>query len=241
MKTRSNQGIQKIVREIGRSPLTRTTIGRTVENELARLNVGPVPPHYIPPRYDLLPPPHFYAYHQPAAPSYDLKHSSAAMDCEPPLSATKRILATEKRLGPRGEVKSKPESGHRVYVSNLHHKVTQEDIVELFGDVGPLLKASLQRPGIAEVVYVRRDDALRAVDVYHNRQLDGLPMHCSMGAVFEPRRETAPVAMKPRTPLSAGGKAHIAPDIGTIHKALFNKAASRNSQIFTVTLPKKDT
>ncbi len=51
------------------------------------------------------------------------------MDCEPPLSATKRILATEKRLGPRGEVKSKPESGHRVYVSNLHHKVTQEDIV----------------------------------------------------------------------------------------------------------------
>ena len=144
------------------------------------------------------------------------------MDCEPPLSATKRILATEKRLGPRGEIKSKPESGYRVYVSNLHHKVTQDDIVvsqeckgfsklyeflsqclfslfqELFGDVGSLSKASLQRPGIAEVDYVRRDDALRAVDVYHNRQLDGLPMHCSMGAVFEPRRETAPVAMKPR-------------------------------------------
>lgn len=69
---------------------------------------------------------------------------------------------------------------------------------ELFGDVGPLVRASLQRPGIAEVVYVRRDDALRAVDVYHNRQLDGLPMHCSMGAVFEPRRETAPVSAKPR-------------------------------------------
>ena len=72
LKTRSNQGIQKIVREIGKSPLTRTTIGRTVENELARLNVGPVPAHYIPPRYDLLPPPHFYPYHQPAAPTYDL-------------------------------------------------------------------------------------------------------------------------------------------------------------------------
>lgn len=69
---------------------------------------------------------------------------------------------------------------------------------ELFGDVGPLVRASLQRPGVAEVVYVRRDDALRAVDVYHNRQLDGLPMHCSMGAVFEPRRETAPVSAKPR-------------------------------------------
>ncbi|KAK4026124.1 polymerase delta-interacting protein 3 [Daphnia magna] len=242
LHTRPNQGIKKLIREVGRSHnLTRTTIGRTVENELARLNVGPVASHYIPPRYDLLPPPNFYPYHQ-QAPSYDLKHnmSTAAMDCEPPLSATKRILSAEKRLGPRTEVKSKPETGHRIYVSNLHPKVTQEDIVELFGDVGSLVRASLQRPGVAEVVYVRRDDALRAVDVYHNRQLDGLPMHCSMGAIFEPRREAAPAAMKPRAPLSSG-KAHIAPDIGTIHKALFNKATSRNSQIFTVTLPKKDT
>lgn len=55
--------------------------------------------------------------------------STAAMDCEPPLSATKRILSAEKRLGPRTEVKSKPETGHRIYVSNLHPKVTQEDIV----------------------------------------------------------------------------------------------------------------
>lgn len=71
LKTRPNQGIQKIVREIGRSPLTRTTIGRTVENELARLSVAPIATHYIPPRYDLLPPPQFYPYHQPT-PSYDL-------------------------------------------------------------------------------------------------------------------------------------------------------------------------
>lgn len=61
-----------------------------------------------------------------------------------------------------------------------------------------MIRASLQRPGIAEVVYVRRDDALRAVDVYHNRQLDGLPMHCSMAAVYEPRREAPPMAMKSR-------------------------------------------
>ena len=65
------------------------------------------------------------------------KHSTAAMDCEPPLSATKRISVAEKRLGPRGDMKSKPETtGHRIYVSNLHHKVTQEDIaVSLLFDV----------------------------------------------------------------------------------------------------------
>lgn len=72
LHTRPNQGIKKLIREVGRSHnLTRTTIGRTVENELARLNVGPVASHYIPPRYDLLPPPNFYPYHQ-QAPSYDL-------------------------------------------------------------------------------------------------------------------------------------------------------------------------
>ena len=68
--------------------------------------------------------------------------------------------------------------------------------------MGPLVRASLQRPGVAEVVYVRRDDALRAVDVYHNRQLDGLPMHCSMGAIYEPRREAAPSVIKPRCEIS---------------------------------------
>ena len=71
LHTRPNQGIKKLIREVGRSPLTRTTIGRTVENELARLNVGPVASHFMPPRYDLLPPPNFYPYHQ-QPPSYDL-------------------------------------------------------------------------------------------------------------------------------------------------------------------------
>lgn len=70
--TRPNQGIKKLIQEVSRPHnLNRTIIGRTVENELARLNVGPMATHYIPPRYDLLPPPNFYPYHQ-QAPSYDL-------------------------------------------------------------------------------------------------------------------------------------------------------------------------
>lgn len=36
------------------------------------------------------------------------------------------------------------------------------------------------RPGVAEVIYERRADAIQAVDVYHNRQLDGRPMKCDM-------------------------------------------------------------
>lgn len=34
------------------------------------------------------------------------------------------------------------------------------------------------RPGTAEVIYKNMEDAVKAVDTYHNRQLDGQPMKC---------------------------------------------------------------
>jgi RNA recognition motif. (a.k.a. RRM, RBD, or RNP domain) len=44
---------------------------------------------------------------------------------------------------------------------------------ELFGDVGPLKSARLQRPGAADVIFVNVEDALAAVKMYHTRELDG--------------------------------------------------------------------
>jgi hypothetical protein len=35
-------------------------------------------------------------------------------------------------------------------------------------------------PGTAEVVYVNKADAVKAVEVYHNRQLDGKAMKCNI-------------------------------------------------------------
>ena len=50
------------------------------------------------------------------------------MDLDP-LPISKRIRSTDQRLGPRDEPKSKADSsGYRVCVSNLHPRVTQEDI-----------------------------------------------------------------------------------------------------------------
>ncbi|XP_059617569.1 polymerase delta-interacting protein 3-like isoform X2 [Phlebotomus argentipes] len=68
--------------------------------------------------------------------------------------------------------------GYRIVVSNLHPTVTQNDIVELFEDIGQLMEARLVRPGVAEVIFKGLKDAEQAVDTYHNRQLDGLPMKC---------------------------------------------------------------
>lgn len=68
--------------------------------------------------------------------------------------------------------------GHRIVVSNLQNGVTEDDIRELFEDIGQLLVARLVRPGTAEVIYKNLKDAQKAVDTYHNRQLDGQPMKC---------------------------------------------------------------
>ncbi|XP_067213338.1 uncharacterized protein [Linepithema humile] len=73
---------------------------------------------------------------------------------------------------------STQSTGYRIVVSNLQANVTQEDIKELFEDVGELLVSRLVRPGTAEVIYKTLKDATKAVETYHNRQLDGHPMKC---------------------------------------------------------------
>ncbi|XP_071440434.1 uncharacterized protein [Hetaerina americana] len=72
---------------------------------------------------------------------------------------------------------------YKVRVSNLQPTVTQEDIRELFEDIGPLACPPRLLPppsGEAIVCFRERSDAARAVDVYHLRQLDGQPMRCSL-------------------------------------------------------------
>merc|ERR1711997_436246 len=44
--------------------------------------------------------------------------------------------------------------------------------------VSPLKRAKVSEPGSAEVTFVNRSDALKAVEIYHNRQLDGKAMRC---------------------------------------------------------------
>ncbi|KAK7084009.1 polymerase delta-interacting protein 3 [Halocaridina rubra] len=82
--------------------------------------------------------------------------------------------------------------GTKVVVSNLHPKVTMEDMEELLGTVGPLSYVGMVRPGVAEAVFLNDEDAYRSVDQFNNRQLDGQAMKV--------------VVVKSKTPLiTAGG------------------------------------
>ncbi|KAK6638012.1 hypothetical protein RUM44_008436 [Polyplax serrata] len=97
------------------------------------------------------------------------------------LSAQKINLLKAKLEASQKNNKFLPEEaqvGHRIVVSNLVPTVTHDDVKELFEDIGELLSSKVVRPGTAEVIYKLHKDAVRAVDVYHNRQLDGQPMKC---------------------------------------------------------------
>ncbi|KAE8704256.1 THO complex subunit 4D [Hibiscus syriacus] len=85
-------------------------------------------------------------------------------------------------LGLRAAGVSGVEVGTKLYVSNLDPGVTNEDIKELFSEIGELKRYSVhydkngRSSGSAEVVYLRRSDAFAALKRYNNVLLDGKPM-----------------------------------------------------------------
>ncbi|XP_062918692.1 polymerase delta-interacting protein 3 [Mobula hypostoma] len=139
------------------------------------------------------------------------------------------------------ELNLSPLEGTKMTVNNLHPRVTEEDIVELFCVCGALKRARLVHPGVAEVVFVRKDDAITAYKKYNNRCLDGQPMKCNLhvnGNVItseQPillRLSDSPVVKKPELPRvkprpSNQPPAEVDPEI--ILKALFKSSGPSTS------------
>ncbi|XP_061402350.1 uncharacterized protein LOC133338184 [Musca vetustissima] len=114
---------------------------------------------------------------------------------------------------------SSSSSGYRIFVSHLHPSVTQSDIKELFEDIGELYDSRIVRPGVAEIIYKSLAHAEKAVDTYHNRQLDGQPMKCIL---VNPRALNKPTAPAVRTSSShSSNKTPLEIDIYALHKVIF--------------------
>jgi len=88
-----------------------------------------------------------------------------------------------------------------MHVSNLDFGVTQGDMRELFGSVGKLKHAALhfdkngRSQGTCEIIFERKNDALKAYTQYNGVPLDGRPMRLElMGEplknqdAYQPRR-----------------------------------------------------
>jgi len=104
-----------------------------------------------------------------------------------------------------------PLQGAKIQVANLNDSVSQEDISELFGDVGSLKRAKLVAQGVAEVVFFNMADAVKAVEIYHNRQLDGKPMKCVVVTGKEKRASSPSRSSRDPPP----------PEMSAVHRALF--------------------
>ncbi|XP_048762160.2 polymerase delta-interacting protein 3-like isoform X2 [Ostrea edulis] len=132
--------------------------------------------------------------------------------------------------------------GYRVIVSNLHSIVVQNDIIELFGAIGPIKRARLLKAGIAEVVYLNKDDVQKAIQKYHNRELDGLPMQVKLYTPPKPKKVAAePVvgnAKDVEGPLRLGKdnpKKGSDLDVNILHRALFKTGTPNKTKVaFTV-------
>lgn len=121
---------------------------------------------------------------------------------------------------PRGGDPSSVESS-RVYVGNLSYDVTEQDLQELFKGVGAVRNVEIvynrsthRSKGYGFVEMLRKDEAVRAVEVLHDQHFMGRQMMVS-GAKSkgqderedsEPEREATPVVLAPTTPPAAAAQ-----------------------------------
>jgi len=165
---------------------------------------------------------------------------SMDMDTEPLRRRERDPEVDARRDLMRGEemVSISPLQGTMVTITNLQSSVTQEDIEELFGDIGSLKKAQCSS-GEAKVYFFNREDAKKAVKIYHNRQLDGKPMKCKIHPIAS--GGAGAVKLPPSLQKRKDQSEYQHPiEIGTIHKALFvSKKSTGKKPLFTITMPKK--
>lgn len=117
--------------------------------------------------------------------------------------------------------------GFRLLVTNLPAIVNKDDVMVLFSEVGKVRKAAMVCSGTAEVTMSTKEEALRAIAVYDNRELDETRMKVFMVATTTASgTEAVPVT-------SDVANTPAAPVVG---RATIEKSFSAPETKFTVTL-----
>jgi len=86
------------------------------------------------------------------------------------------------RLGP----KPGGSAGAKIHVTNLFYNVSEDDLEEVFSDVGQLKSVHIhfdrsgRSLGTADVIFVKKEDAVAAVEEYNGAALDGQAMQISL-------------------------------------------------------------
>merc|ERR1719402_148860 len=140
------------------------------------------------------------------------------------------------KLDPEGNFNGvSPLQGSKVVVTNLQASVTQDDIEELFLDMGALKRVKMDSPGSAEVTYVTRRDAEKAVERYNNVTLDGKAMKCRVVGLCAPAGCGGATLKLPSSLVNRKKRKDAdLPDIEieSVYKALFRKKGVGQKLLF---------
>eukprot|EP00243_Klebsormidium_subtile_P012484 TRINITY_DN7660_c0_g1_i2.p1 TRINITY_DN7660_c0_g1~~TRINITY_DN7660_c0_g1_i2.p1 ORF type:complete len:272 (+),score=49.77 TRINITY_DN7660_c0_g1_i2:155-970(+) len=103
------------------------------------------------------------------------------------------------------------QTGTKLFISNLDYNVSNDDIKELFGELGDLKRSEInfdksgRSKGTAEVVFARKQDAMKAVSRYDGVALDGKPMKIEIIGTNLPRIPVAARTVAPGQEFGRGG------------------------------------
>lgn len=89
-------------------------------------------------------------------------------------------LSVRKPIKEAEETKRVATNSSTILITNLQASVTEEDVLELFGEIGQIAEIQTLSHGCVQVTYANEDFAKQAISKYHNRLLDGQLMYVSL-------------------------------------------------------------
>ncbi|CAF1368777.1 unnamed protein product [Adineta ricciae] len=139
--------------------------------------------------------------------------------------------STTSKPAPTAQCQSIPGT---VLVTNLLPSVSNEDVIELFTQIGRVNQITKLSAGCIEILYTKREDAEQAVARYHNRLLDGQFMYVSL-------QQTAPPPSPPVVTQASKPTNHVTskPPSGNTHRSTKQTESSTNASSTTVNQPLK--
>ena len=81
---------------------------------------------------------------------------------------------------PHKKLLPQSEQCYAVLVTNLDSLVTLKDVEYLFNAIGKITSIKMIREGVAKIIFLKKEDALSAIKIFHSRNFNGLKMNVTI-------------------------------------------------------------